>query len=953
VLNFNISNLPKIIINLFFVSAIFFVFSGNANAISNKVNYQAHITDKQNTAISGNVSIKFSIYTALSGGTALWSETKIVQATNGNISTVLGDTNPLTLDFNEGSYYLGIKIADDSEMSPRKSIGSAPFSQNSAKLNGKSAGTGANNVLELDGDGNIDIAGNIETAGSLIGNTSTLGSLTVSGTSIFNGSLSVGSSATVNVGGTFQLGGTTILASAQELNYVDGVTSSIQDQLNNRMLLSGGAISGNITFTGSQTVDGIDISTIPSTYLALGGGTMSGAISLGNSNITNVAQLALTPRTDGTATEGYVYYDSDTDAFYGRTASDWVNFAGDGGDVTSVTAGDGLAGGGLSGDLTLNVVSADETIIVNANSIQVGTIGSSNITDGSITAADLGADSVGASALSSSAIVFGDIEAGDLPAAIDSAKIAGGTVDNTEFGYLNGVTSSIQSQFSNYLPLAGGTISGNLAFSGAQTVDGVDISDISSTYLSLSGGTLTGNILTNPVGTSNLGSTTAEWGNIYLSDDKVTSFGADQDANLIWETADANANHLNAVLPEGTATNVPVFVIGDATINNADLGMFNGLTDPSLAIISNDGGDYIRLSTYDNGDALINVGTGDLLIAPSGHNVSPAVSGTESLGASDKTWLSGYFGSLLTGAGDALTITANNSSTWSTSNGALTIIGNDGLNLNSTDGGGININPVGGMDLNVNINGNSQMYIGGNGLNELRALYLDADLAAGTALNSGFELYYQPDGAGVAGWYNAQRIFLEGTNIGAEDDYTGLAINVSAGSNAPDNFIELTNTDGAGTVGQAIDIWAASGGDITDGVLFSGISGSGNITDAIDASYSNITNAINVGDNVILGTTATINFTNFDVTGAGAMTLTGKITNTNYTGSSSVDNGNVAKTVNTTYVSTGDKIFVSFTANPGGYWWVSNIVNGTSFDVNTSAACGQLGGCSFDYWIVK
>lgn len=40
----------------------------------------------------------------------------------------------------------------------------------------------------------------------------------------------------------------------------------------------------------------------------------------------------------------------------------------------------------------------------------------------------------------------GAIAAGDLPSNIDATKIANGTVDNTEFQYLNGVTSAIQTQ---------------------------------------------------------------------------------------------------------------------------------------------------------------------------------------------------------------------------------------------------------------------------------------------------------------------------------------------------------------------------------------------------------------------------------------------------------------------------------------------------------------------------
>ena len=49
-------------------------------------------------------------------------------------------------------------------------------------------------------------------------------------------------------------------------------------------------------------------------------------------------------------------------------------------------------------------------------------------------------------------------------------------VTNTEFDYLDGVTSNIQTQLNARLPLSGGTMTGNIVMSGAQTVDGRDLS---------------------------------------------------------------------------------------------------------------------------------------------------------------------------------------------------------------------------------------------------------------------------------------------------------------------------------------------------------------------------------------------------------------------------------------------------------------------------------------------
>ena len=45
----------------------------------------------------------------------------------------------------------------------------------------------------------------------------------------------------------------------------------------------------------------------------------------------------------------------------------------------------------------------------------------------------------------------------------DVTKVADGSVSNTEFEHLDGVTSDIQTQLTARLPLAGGTLTGNLS----------------------------------------------------------------------------------------------------------------------------------------------------------------------------------------------------------------------------------------------------------------------------------------------------------------------------------------------------------------------------------------------------------------------------------------------------------------------------------------------------------
>jgi hypothetical protein len=72
-----------------------------------------------------------------------------------------------------------------------------------------------------------------------------------------------------------------------------------------------------------------------------------------------------------------------------------------------------------------------------------GSIDTAHIADLNVTLAKLAASSVNSSKIVDDSIVNADINSS---AAIDSTKIHDGTVSNTEFGYLNGVSSAIQTQ---------------------------------------------------------------------------------------------------------------------------------------------------------------------------------------------------------------------------------------------------------------------------------------------------------------------------------------------------------------------------------------------------------------------------------------------------------------------------------------------------------------------------
>jgi hypothetical protein len=153
----------------------------------------------------------------------------------------------------------------------------------------------------------------------------------------------------VNASGTLQLAGTAITSTAAELNYVDGVTSNIQTQLNAKAVLASPAFTGTVTSTGM---------------------TINGDLTVnGSANIEEVKEdLALDTTTTGTinfdAKSGsIIYYTAN------QTANRTINFRGDGsttmntflavGESTTLTA---IVTNGASAKY-LNVYQVDGTAV--------------------------------------------------------------------------------------------------------------------------------------------------------------------------------------------------------------------------------------------------------------------------------------------------------------------------------------------------------------------------------------------------------------------------------------------------------------------------------------------------------------------------------------------------------------------------------------------------------------
>lgn len=147
----------------------------------------------------------------------------------------------------------------------------------------------------------------------------------------------------------------------------------------------------------------------------------------------------------GTAVvEGMLSYlrDSDTVQVYNGTV--WANVSNPG-DITAVTAGTGLTGGGTSGDVTLNVSYTAVASAVLASPVMTGT---ATMAAGSVTG---------------NLVVSGDLSDPNWTAArvltTSGSTAVTSTVTTTELGFLSGVSSAIQTQLNGKLGTSNAAVS--------------------------------------------------------------------------------------------------------------------------------------------------------------------------------------------------------------------------------------------------------------------------------------------------------------------------------------------------------------------------------------------------------------------------------------------------------------------------------------------------------------
>jgi len=177
-------------ISLVFAYPFSVFFDSPVNAqIPQFINYQGKLKDGGGIPLSGTYDFRMRIYDDLTAGNLLYAEEQLgitvktggifdVQVGTGTVLTP--PNNPFsTLDFTI-PYYLTVEVGQsgvwDGEMSPRVALATYMYAFNASRLDGHSAGTGADDVLLLDGSGDINFSGDIITPGNIES-----GAITISG----------------------------------------------------------------------------------------------------------------------------------------------------------------------------------------------------------------------------------------------------------------------------------------------------------------------------------------------------------------------------------------------------------------------------------------------------------------------------------------------------------------------------------------------------------------------------------------------------------------------------------------------------------------------------------------------------------------------------------------------------------------------------------------------------
>ncbi len=218
-----------------------------AAGINKTINFQGKVTNPNGTNVTdGSYSFVFALYTASSGGVAVWTDTETLVVDDGVFQYNLGSdtTNaplPGSVNFNTDNIYLGITFNSDpaGEMSPRIRFTASPYAFNADMLDGLDASSFVQLSPGSTQSGSIDVSGNILSGATIRAVTSLQAPL-----------FDTASAAALAIGTTnataINLNKNTAVASGQTFTVTSGATSLTGATSGDAFTLSNSTSTGNI-----------------------------------------------------------------------------------------------------------------------------------------------------------------------------------------------------------------------------------------------------------------------------------------------------------------------------------------------------------------------------------------------------------------------------------------------------------------------------------------------------------------------------------------------------------------------------------------------------------------------------------------------------------------------------------------------------------------------------------